>query len=156
MHMHNHTRTHLHTQGGKSIIQRLPYLLLLARARSPDYQVFVFLLCTSCLGQKKGITYLWEAIKVLLPEAAKAKIFFFLNTLKSANYLSHRNLFVTTIMDKIFEKNSSFLVKQRTMGKVQFLLFWSFLLALTKLSFLKEDWALGYNSMKFCDFPDIF
>ena len=31
-------------------------------------------------------------------------------------------------------------------GKVQFIFFGSFLLLLTKFSFWKEDWALGYNS----------
>ena len=50
---------------------------------------------------------------------------------------------------KIFETNSSFHVKQRITGKVQFLFFSSFLLVLTKSSFWEEDWALGYNSMKF-------
>ena len=33
--------------------------------------------------------------------------------------------------------------------KVQFLFFSSFLLILTKFSFWEEEWALGYNSMKF-------
>ena len=54
-----------------------------------------------------------------------------------------------TSTDKIFEKNSSFHVKLRTMGKVQFLFSRSLLLVLTKLSFYEEDWALGYTSMKF-------
>ena len=36
-----------------------------------------------------------------------------------------------------------------------FLLFKSFLLVPTKLSFWQEDWALGYDSMKFRHFPDI-
>ena len=47
----------------------------------------------------------------------------------------------TTSADKIFEKNSSFRVKQRTAGKVQFLL--------AKFSLWEGDWALGYTSMKF-------
>ena len=55
----------------------------------------------------------------------------------------------TTSTDKIFEKNSSFHVKWRTTGKVQFLFSRSLLLVLTKFSFWKEDWALGYTSMKF-------
>ena len=60
-----------------------------------------------------------------------------------------------TITHKIFETNSSFHVKQRTTGKVQFLFFKSFLLVLTKLSFSQGGWGLGYDSMKFIQFPDI-
>ena len=41
----------------------------------------------------------------------------------------------STTMDKIFETISSLHVKQHTTGKVQFLLFSSFLLVLTKFSF---------------------
>ena len=44
-------------------------------------------------------------------------------------------------MDKIFETNPSFDVKQRTMGKVQFLFFKSHLLVLTTFSFWEKDWA---------------
>ena len=62
---------------------------------------------------------------------------------------------LATTIHKIFETNSSFHVKQCTTGKVQFLFFSSFLLVLTKFSFWEEDWALGYNSMIFWDFPDI-
>ena len=36
------------------------------------------------------------------------------------------------------------------------LFFRSFLLILTKFLFWQEDWALGYHSMKFWDFPEIF
>ena len=61
----------------------------------------------------------------------------------------------TTTIHRIFETKSNFHVKQRTTGKVQFLFFSSFLLVLTKFLFWEEDWALGYNSMKFRDFPDI-
>ena len=45
---------------------------------------------------------------------------------------------------KIFETNSIFHVKQRTMGKVQFLFFKSFLLLLIKLSFWQGagHWAI--------------
>ena len=39
--------------------------------------------------------------------------------------------------------------------RVNFLFFREFLLVLTKLSFREEDWALGNNSMKFWDLPDI-
>ena len=60
-----------------------------------------------------------------------------------------------TTIPKIFETKSSFHVKQRSTRKVQFLFFSSFLLVLTKYSFWEEDWALGYNSMKFGDFSDI-
>ena len=63
--------------------------------------------------------------------------------------LKFLNLFSTTSTDKKFENNSNFGVKKRTTGKVQFLFSRSLLLVLTKLSFLGEDWALGYNSMKF-------
>ena len=55
----------------------------------------------------------------------------------------------TTSTDKIFEKNSSFHVKWRTTGKVQFLFSRSLLLVLTKFSIWEEDWPLGYTSMKF-------
>ena len=40
-------------------------------------------------------------------------------------------------------------LKQRPKGKVQILFFKNFLLVLTRFSFWEEDWALGYNSMKF-------
>ena len=42
------------------------------------------------------------------------------------------------IIGKIFEKNSK-----------------NFLLVLKKRLILEGDWALGYNSMKFWEFPDI-
>ena len=48
-----------------------------------------------------------------------------------------------TVIYKIFETKSSFPDKQRTTGKVQFLLFKRFLLILAKLSFWEEDWQLG-------------
>ena len=60
-----------------------------------------------------------------------------------------------TIPQKIFGRNSSFYVKQRTTLKVKFPFSRSFVLVLTKFSFWKEDWALGNNSIKFKDFPDI-
>ena len=41
------------------------------------------------------------------------------------------------------------------MGKVQALLLRSFVIVLTKFSFWRKDWALGYDSMKFGDFLDI-
>ena len=46
-----------------------------------------------------------------------------------------------TIIQKIFDTNSIFHVKWRTTGKVEFLLFKSFLLTLTKFSFWQEDWT---------------
>ena len=52
-------------------------------------------------------------------------------------------------MDKIFEKNSSFHLKERTTAKISFLLFSSFLLLSTKFLFWEEDWALGYNYVMF-------
>ena len=54
-----------------------------------------------------------------------------------------------------FGANSSFPVKYRTAGRFQFLSFSNFLLVLTKFLFWEEDWTLGYNSMKFRDFPDL-
>ena len=45
--------------------------------------------------------------------------------------------------------------KNSTMGKIQLPFFMDFLLLLRKRSFWGEDWALGYNSMRFWDFPDI-
>ena len=42
-----------------------------------------------------------------------------------------------------------FLCVQRTTEKVQFLFSRSIFLVLTKISFWKEDWALGYTSMEF-------
>ena len=55
----------------------------------------------------------------------------------------------TTTTDKIFEKNSRFHVKQRTTRKNQFLFSRSLLLVLAKFPFWEEDWALGYDSLKF-------
>ena len=55
----------------------------------------------------------------------------------------------TITIHKIPERNSSFYVKQRTTGKIQFLFLSSSLLILTKFSFWEEDRPLGYNSMKF-------
>ena len=46
---------------------------------------------------------------------------------------------VTTIMDKIFETNSSILVKQHTTGKVQTLFSKSFLLVFSKCSLPEKD-----------------
>ena len=56
---------------------------------------------------------------------------------------------ISTTMGKIFEKNSSFHVKERTTGKVQFAFSISLLLVLLKFSFWEKDWELSYNSMKF-------
>ena len=53
------------------------------------------------------------------------------------------------IIHKVLETNSSFHVKERTTGKVQFLFFREFLLLLTKFSFWEEDRGLGNNSVKF-------
>ena len=54
-----------------------------------------------------------------------------------------------TSMDKIFQENPGVHVKLRTTGKVQFLFSRSLLLALTKICFWEEDWALRYTSMRF-------
>ena len=61
-----------------------------------------------------------------------------------------------TIMTKAFETSSSFHVKGGTTGKVQFLFFKGFLLVLINFHFGGGDWALGYNSMGFCYFPDAY
>ena len=58
-------------------------------------------------------------------------------------------MFPETNTDKICEKNSSFHVKYRAMGKVQFLFSRRLLLVLTKFSIWEEDLALGYTSTKF-------
>ena len=50
-----------------------------------------------------------------------------------------------TIICKIFETNSSFHVKYRTMGRVQYAFFKRFLLVLTKFSFWAED-EVPHNS----------
>ena len=62
---------------------------------------------------------------------------------------------ISTNMDKIFETISSFHVRQRTTGKVQFLFLRRFLLVLTKFLFWEDDWALGYNSTNFWHFHNI-
>ena len=67
---------------------------------------------------------------------------------------SKKKMLPDTTMDKIFEANSSFHVKWRTTGKVQFLFFRSFLLVLNTFFFSEKDWVLGYNSINFWDFPD--
>ena len=69
--------------------------------------------------------------------------------------IDNARLVITAIIHKILETNSSFHVKWGTTGKVYFLFFKSFLLALTKFSFWQEDWALGYHSMNFRHFPNI-
>ena len=57
-------------------------------------------------------------------------------SLNSALYIFQLGHYLQpTIMDRLFETNFSFLVKQRTMGKGQFLYFRSFLLILTKFLF---------------------
>ena len=68
--------------------------------------------------------------------------------------LNQKKNFPDTINDKIFEANSSFYVKKATTGKVAFLFFRSILLLLAKLSIGPGDWALGYHSINFRQFPD--
>ena len=58
-------------------------------------------------------------------------------------------LFLERIMDKIFETSSSFNLKHLTAGKVEFPFSSSFLSVLTKFLFWPENWALGYNCIKF-------
>ena len=64
-------------------------------------------------------------------------------------------MFPETIIHKISETNSDFLMTQRTTGKVKFLFFKSFYTVLPKLIFWQAEWALGYHSVKFRHFPDI-
>ena len=63
-------------------------------------------------------------------------------------------MFPETIKDKIFEKSSSFHVKQLTAEKFNFC-FQGVLLVLTKFSFWEEDWTLGYNSMQFWHYSEL-
>ena len=63
-------------------------------------------------------------------------------------------MFPEILIREIRQTNSSFHVKEHTI--VSFPFFKSFLLALPKLLFLNEDWALGYDSMKFRQLPDVF
>ena len=53
----------------------------------------------------------------------------------------HSNTALTTAADKMIEENSSFYVR--------FLFSRNLLFALTKFSFWREDWTLGYNSTNF-------
>ena len=78
--------------------------------------------------------------------------FFFTSSLK--NFVWSYSC-LTSIIYKIFETNSSFHVKSRTRGKVQFLFFKRFLIVLAKFLFWQGDWALGYDSMKLGHFSDI-
>ena len=58
-------------------------------------------------------------------------------------------------MDEVFQKNSSFHVKEGTIGKIQFLFFSSFLVVLKKFSVWEKDLARGYNSIDiFMTFPN--
>ena len=68
-----------------------------------------------------------------------------LDLCNSRNPGTHANC---TILAKIYETNFSVSVKLRTTGKVQFQFSNSLLLVLTKFSSWREDWTLGYNSMK--------
>ena len=67
--------------------------------------------------------------------------------------ISLKSTMKPTIIHKMFDTNSSFELKQRTVEKVEFLFFRIFLLK--KSSFREENWVLGNNSMKFWDFSDI-
>ena len=62
-------------------------------------------------------------------------------------HVRSKNLFLETIVEKIFETNFSFHVKQPMESSIS--IFKNILLVLIKFLFWKEDWALGYNSMKF-------
>ena len=62
---------------------------------------------------------------------------------------TRKTLFLETSTDKIYEKISSFHMRMRATGRVQFLFSRRLFLVLTKFSFFEEDWAIGYTSMKF-------
>ena len=79
---------------------------------------------------------------------------FWANLVQKKKFVSLDWNLVLTSSHKIFETNSSFHVKQRTMGKIQFLFFKSFLLALTKFLIWQGDWVLGYHSIKCRYSPD--
>ena len=53
---------------------------------------------------------------------------------------------------RALKKNLDFYFSKEKSG---FLFFMSFFLVLKKFTFWEEDWRLGYNSMKFWDFPNI-
>ena len=48
-----------------------------------------------------------------------------------------------------------FMWNSKLRGKFIFCIWRVFFLVLTKCSFCQEDWALGYDSVNFWDFPDI-
>ena len=57
-----------------------------------------------------------------------------------------------TAVGGVFGANCGFRVEYRTTGGVWFIFFKSFLLASTKFSFWRGDWALRYNSVGFGHF----
>ena len=61
-------------------------------------------------------------------------------------WVKSKKIFPETIIYKIFETNSCKIAHYR---KSLVYVFKRFLLLLRKYSFLQEDWALGYHSMKF-------
>ena len=63
-------------------------------------------------------------------------------------------LTIPTIIHNIYETTLVFMWN-KNMEKFQFLFFSTFLLVSTKLLFWEDDWALGYNSRKFWDFPGL-
>ena len=72
------------------------------------------------------------------------------NLLKNKYLFSFQHAIIQpAIMDKIFETNSSFHLKQRTTGKAQFLFFRSFLLVSKNILFSEGDRALDRISLKF-------
>ena len=63
---------------------------------------------------------------------------------------------ISTIIHKYLRQNLVFMWDSALREKFSFWFFKRFLLVLTKFSFRQKDRALGNNSMKFWDFPDIF
>ena len=101
---------------------------------------------------------IWQWVVTSIREWAQTDHFTFMLDALGAIYIitSRHSKWLPTITHKGSKTNSSFYVKQRATGKVYFLFFKSFLLVLKKHSFWQGYWALGYNSMAFRQFLDIF
>ena len=70
---------------------------------------------------------------------------FFVYSVETLNHVIGASLLeLPAIIRKIFETNSSFHVKYRTMGKVQFLFFKRFLRVLTRFLFREEDTSTSF------------
>ena len=68
--------------------------------------------------------------------------------------LNAGNWKIAAIMDKIFETNSIVFMSNSALQE-KFNFYFSGVLCYYWFWFWDEDWAVGYNSIKFSDFPDI-